>query len=127
MPYTLTVIPEHRAGIVHLTGRVTGAELISAAAELAAHPLWQSHFRAIGDVSEQASLAVVPAEFEQLLVDVRALRMAGEQGERVVVVRDEMWTSLVSLFNHRLADSSRPIRVVSTLDEAFDYLDITGT
>ena len=95
MPHTITVAPEHELAVVRMSGTVDGVEIVTTAAEIVAHPDWQSGFRPVWDVTRVTGLDVSPEHMEAILAQESHFEETGDGGDSVVITRDDIATGLM--------------------------------
>ncbi len=124
MPHTVTVLPEHRVGCVHMSGAVDGPEIIAAAAELAAHPDWTGAFRPVWDLSAVTRLDVRPDHMDAMLDQEARFEAVGAAGDSIVITRDDLTAELVFLLRAHARTAGRTITSVRTVAEAEALLGV---
>jgi hypothetical protein len=72
MGFSPRVLPEHRLGVVALSGRVDASELIEATRRLLDDPAWEPGFRSVWDVRGARVLVLLPEDLPRLAEAQRA-------------------------------------------------------
>ncbi len=113
MPHAITLSPEHGIAVVRMAGAVDGVEVVTAAAELVAHPDWRGGFRPVWDMRAVTSLDFSPDHMTTMLAQEARFEEAGDAGDSIVITRDDVTAGLVLILQahaRRSGRTSRPCR-----------------
>lgn len=124
MPYTITVSRKTRVGVVRLAGSVDGAEIVTAAADLAAHPRWKGGFRPVWDMTGVTRLDFSPDHMASMLAQEAHLDEIGATGDAIIITRDEVTAELVLIIRAHVAKVGRTVTSVQTVAEAEALLGV---
>lgn len=124
MAYHVHIEPQHRLGIVFLSGTVTGTTLTQAGFDLLHHPSWQRGFDEVWDFTRALKFAVTPGEFDQSAAHEREHADLLGQG-RVVSISNRFFVrALHRLFGAMTPNSGRTHHSVRSRDEAAALLGV---
>jgi hypothetical protein len=89
--YRHRVYPEHRLGVLHLSGVVDVDDLLGGAGALYRDPVWRPPYSAVWDFRAVTELALCPEDVERVLVLLRSLRgRIARPGRSAVVAAREV-------------------------------------
>lgn len=126
MPWSATVDPDLRVGMVRATGYVTGRDIFLANEALYSDPAWQPGFDELWDCSDISEFVVDLDE----LKDVAAMEVEGKDrvgnGRVALVMTREVVQMVGYLYRRLVVESERPVEVVQTLEAGAAWLGLDG-
>ncbi len=105
MAYRVSVLPEHRLGILRLVGNAGAGDILAALARLVGDPKWEPAFDAVWDCRSVDMLGLEPEDLQDIAGLVRTISERRGTGRRAIIVRNELEADLAHLVN-RMAKGS---------------------
>jgi hypothetical protein len=123
MGYSVRVHPEHRLGVVHLTGEVGGGDVLRAIAALLGDPSWEPAFDAVWDCRPIVVLDLEPSDLRHVVGLLGSERGRLGTGRRALVMRRVMEGDVARLMSRMAGrEAVREFRTFFRADEAATWL-----
>jgi hypothetical protein len=123
LPYSCTISPQQRRGIVRLTGTIQGTTFMEAMEALYRSPEWQPGFDALWDARGVTELLLDERDVKAIVALMLDLTARMGPGRAAFVIARELDWMIARLLIYRTRVPSRERRTFETMEEALAWLD----
>ena len=124
MAYHVSVLAEHRLGILRLIGDAGAGDIIAALARLVGDPRWEPSFDAVWDCRSVEVLGLEPDDLQDIAGLARTVNARRGSGRRAIIVRNDLESDLAHLVNRMAKGPEREVRSFRLAPEAAAWLGV---